>query len=644
MNSRLIQLFAGVALGAGLAACGGGDGAAPSSTSSGGSITNATGNVSVLMSDDSSEDWAAIGVKVLSVALVPQGGGANVTVYTAAANAPLLNLAELDQISDLLASAAVPTGTYTSAVLTIAANPGDVLLNAASNPSAGFAGTAAAAVAASDIQIQGAQGASGSRTTAVTVRFESPLVVSAGQNNAVDLEVDLNHPVLIVGHTTLAGGMRWAVNLNGPVRHHRIADITRLVLRHMYGTVSTVAGDNTSITVARALPKLPATSPETAVSTGQSVQVLADAANGTIFYDVDAKTAVTVRDFASEASNLMGKNVRVAARYQSNGTLVATRIWASTDFNRIWLSPEGHVLHVDTASNNLAVMNEAGGVVTLKVNANTEFVSGTTSLGTGTAFLAAHNLQRGFKVHASVVDPLASPLVAQTVEVQTAAFSGSISAASTLGFTYTRRFLMASDNYTAALNYIAATTANGTDSSGAAITGFKYWDFAYPTQVTSGGSAVPNFIAATGGSVNFGGSVGAIPAWGVSFARWGDGASSTTGWYAPWTILEPVPVPLGTVATALAGNTFTMNVLGGNMAGTVTLGTTSGSATLVYQLDRTGGVLTVSPVDITSTSGLNAVTAALISGTRVKVAGVPQADGTLRAYVLTYYTGDLPMN
>ena len=34
-----------------------------------------------------------------------------------------------------------------------------------------------------------------------------------------------------------------------------------------------------------------------------------------------------------------------------NGTLVATRIWASSQFNNVWLSPEGHVLHVDTSSN-----------------------------------------------------------------------------------------------------------------------------------------------------------------------------------------------------------------------------------------------------------------------------------------------------
>jgi hypothetical protein len=42
-------------------------------------------------------------------------------------------------------------------------------------------------------------------------------------------------------------------------------------------------------------------------------------------------------------------------------------------------------------------------------------------------------LVRGFKVHASVVDPLATPLVAQTIDIETAAYSGRISAAPRYG-------------------------------------------------------------------------------------------------------------------------------------------------------------------------------------------------------------------
>ena len=73
----------------------------------------------MIISDASTEDWATIGVEVLSIALVPQGGGSNVTVYTAPSPAPTVNLAQLDQIAEILGNVSVPVGTYTGAVLTI---------------------------------------------------------------------------------------------------------------------------------------------------------------------------------------------------------------------------------------------------------------------------------------------------------------------------------------------------------------------------------------------------------------------------------------------------------------------------------------------------------------------------------------------
>jgi hypothetical protein len=123
-SSRLLSLGVATAL---IAGCGGGSsGSAPHLSST---PSAQTGNVSMLISDASTDDWATIGVKVLSIALVPQGGGSNVTVYTAPSTAPLVNLAELDQIAELLGNSAVPVGTYTAAVLTVSANSGDVLID-----------------------------------------------------------------------------------------------------------------------------------------------------------------------------------------------------------------------------------------------------------------------------------------------------------------------------------------------------------------------------------------------------------------------------------------------------------------------------------------------------------------------------------
>jgi hypothetical protein len=633
-----------------LAACGGGSGGSNASSSPPPVSTPQTGNVSMLISDASSEDWATIGVKVLSIALVPQAGGANVTVYTAPSPAPVINLVQLDQLGELIGNVSVPTGTYTGAVLTISGNPGDVLLNVAADPETGFGGTPGAAIPSSQIQIQHTQGSAPTLTVPVAVNFVTPLTVTANQNNQLDLEFDLGHPAFIVGHVPVGGGVTlWAVNFTGPVHHHPVADIRRLVLRHLYGAVTTIASDNSSITVDKEFPTEPVVTPETAVTSTQALQIFADATNGTIFYDVDAKTRTVITDFSAEGS-LVGKSVRIAARYQQDGTLVATRIWASSTFNTVWVSPEGHVLHANAGSNTLVIENESGRGVPLQVDANTQFyfrtpqsaVADGTPIGTGPGFLTNDDIVRGFKVHASVVDPLSTPLVAQTIDIETAAYDGSISAPGTTGFTYTRKFHTASDDYVYSPAYIASGTANGSDPvSGAAITGYKWWNFAYPTLVTSGSDAIADFVSVTDGAVNFGGTVGAIPASGRSYTIWNDPASPAS-WSAAATIIAPSTLPLGFVATPLANNAFTMTVTGGAAAATVDVGTTSGSASLVYQVDRTNGIVTVTPVDITTSAGLTTLSNQLAVGAPVKVSGVPQADGSLRAYVLTYYTGDMP--
>ena len=338
------------------------------------------------------------------------------------------------------------------------------------------------------------------------------------------------------------------------------------------------------------------------------------------------------------AGTLSSKFVRVAARYQVDGSLVAVRVWASTSFNSLWLSPEGHVLHVNKTSNAITVENEAGVGVPVTVDGNTQFffrapanaTADSTPIATGTGFIANGNLVRGFKVHVSVVDPLAVPLVAQSVDIEVAKYNGSISSANSTSFIYTRKFNTAIDDYTF------------TESYGS---NFKWWYFTFPTLATTGANAVPSFVATVGGAVNFGGTVGTLPVWGSSGNTWGDPANPT-GWAAVNTILQPTPVPRGTVSTAWAtnssGGTFAMTVPGGTNAVTASLSSVSGSATLVYQVDRTNNVVTVSPVDLTTASGQTTIASNLVVGTPVKAAGVPQADGSIKAYVLFYYTGTMP--
>jgi hypothetical protein len=646
MNSRASRVLMGLiaALPLLLWGCG-------SNSSSSNNPGSQNGQISMMVSDDPSNDWAIVGVTVLSVSLQPQGGGTPVVVFTAPTPAPILNLVELDQLAEIIGNASVPAGTYTGATLTLGANPGDVVLTASADPDPGFAGTAGATVPSSQIQIQGATGSAGSRTVPLSVTFDSPLVVTANQNNALDLEFDLSHPAFIVAHVPPASGqIMWAVNFNGPFRHRPIRDITRLVLRQIYGSFNSISADNSSISITRIFPTEPPQNPETFVASSQDLTILADKTNGTLFYDVDLHTHSTITSFNNMGGELNGKFLRVTARYQVDGSLVAVRIWASSSFNTVFVSPEGHVLHV--LSSSLVVLGDAGDPVTVNVDNNTQFFFRTPSNGaadakpicTGTACLTSLPIVRGFKVHVDV-NPLQNSMPADTVDIEIATFGGSISSPGMNNFTYTRHFVDTADNYSLPMTYISSSTKNGTDSLGNTIFGFKWWNFAFPTIVDSGTNAIPDLISATGGSVNFGGTVGVLPAVGASDAIWADSANPN-GWSVRWAVLLPVPAPLASVTAqwVTTGNTGSFSI--GIPSGTsvvVDANLAVGSATLVYQVDRqANGIITVSPQDLTTPAGLNNVASHLLGGTPVKVFGVPQISGSIKAYVFFYFTGTVP--
>ena len=211
-------------------------------------------------------------------------------------------------------------------------------------------------------------------------------------------------------------------------------------------------------------------------------------------------------------------------------------------------------------------------------------------------------------------------------------FDGSVSGASSTGFTYTRNFNTASATTTLlTLNYISSNSTNFN-----ACHGFRMVESNFSRRLSI--AVLSTFVAATGGAVNFGGSAGTFDAWGESFATWNDPANAN-GWAIPWVVLDPKDAPLGAVAAGYSNGAFTMTVTGGANTVTTDLSTTSGSATLVYQVDRTNSIVTITSVDITTTAGQNTITSNLVTGTPVKVFGVPQANGTIQTYVIFYYTG-----
>jgi hypothetical protein len=263
------------------------------------------------------------------------------------------------------------------------------------------------------------------------------------------------------------------------------------------------------------------------------------------------------------------------------------------------------------------------------------------------------NLARGFKVNVTT-DPLSTskPPVALSVEIDAARYDGAITSPTTTQFDYyTRTFCMGDgrggkDNYSGSIDYATGPTI---DQEGAADpNGFYWWNFGFPTLEDNKSTAIADFVSATGGSVNFGGLVGALKPRGFSNATWNDPAASDT-WAAMWTVLLPVEAPLGTITSAFAPSTdsfvYTVPVPSSApsstpaaMPITVDLTATSGSATLVYQVDRQGGAITITPQDISNSATLATVGGELVAKTPVKIFGVPQADGSIKAYVLFFYT------
>jgi hypothetical protein len=632
---------------------------------------NMSSTVDLSVSDDPTEDWATIGVKVESIALVPKGGGNAQTVYTApTTGAPTINLVQLDQLGELLGKVTVPTGTYTQAILTLGANNTgsacDVSLVVSPDPEPGFPLAASATVPCSQIVINGASGTAPNQTVQTTVNLVAPLAVTTAGANVLNVEFDLKNPALIVEHQSATETQPiWAINFNGPIRHHPRPDLTQYLLRHLYGVLpatGAVSSDNTHIDVTRVAPVHPITNPETAVADSTAaIPIYADAANGTIFYDLDTKSSSTITSFSSVAAVLPGMYVRIAARYQVDGTLTATRIYASKTFNTIWLNPEGHIVHVNTKTNVMWVTTEDGKLTSIAIGPNTSFYYGASNavIGTGSGFFDGTtpgklpNVARGFKVNVTI-DPLSSakPPVAESVEIDVARYDGAITAPNSTSFIYGRTFAdadaLANDGYTGSIDYISSTSAN-TDQADNPIQGFYWWDFGFPTLLDSGSKAVSDFVSAVGSAAtDFGGKYGVMQPVGISRATWNDPAAPST-WSAKWVDLLPVQAPMGYIVNSFAAstNSFTFTPPLPTVSSsapplkivTVNLDTAVGSATLVYQVARQGNVITITPEDIGNPSTLAAVGAQLTSGAPVKIFGIPTPTGSIKAYTLFYYTG-----
>jgi len=587
MKLRYLFIAAPVAL---ALACGG---SSPQSSTSG-----SEGAVNVLITDAPSEAWADIGVIIRSVALVPVGQSvsAAVQVYDGSKDTQQFNLAQMDNLAELLNTATVKAGTYDRVIIKVDGNPANVTLA----PSLDANGNPQNPIPTSQIVVNGTRDANG-WVTVPTITLRANLQVVSGQPTAVQLDFDLASPLFVVTHD-LPNGTTFYV-LNFVVRHKPHGTLDRLILRQHEGQVTGVASDGSSMTVH--------------TLHGADLTLFADNVNDTLFYNLDQST-VTVNPSKTIPSDLVKNDwVKVTARFQDDGSLWLVRVWYSADESKLpTYTPEGHVVRVNTANGTLTVLNDQGRPVVIGVDASTEyfFQGGTQPIGQGTSFLA--NLARNFKV-AVTSDPLSNPHLAKEIDIQHAVYGGDFLSANATQFAYDQVLWGAQVIET--VSY---------DPS------FSWWNFAYPGDAVSSANdpGHSEFIAkATASSTD-------LVAHGESTLTWSSGGAN------PWSAVNAIFLPAEIsilaqkVSTAYANGTMTVHYNYFRPDGTqvptdlvVNLDTTTGSQPIVAEYTRFTNGVTVTFLPLSEWG------AKLTVGTVVRVYGTPKGDGTLDAYVVNIF-------
>ncbi|BDU71172.1 DUF4382 domain-containing protein [Mesoterricola silvestris] len=599
-RTRLLLLGTGLGAAALTLACGGGGATATPAVP-------AQGTVGFITTDAATESWSNVGIIIRKASLVlasDTSAASPVVIYDGSRDTTPVNLLQEDQVDELLSHATgVPAGTYDRLIVEVDGSPANITLVPAADPATG---AVPPAIDPSLIKVRGtADPAQPTWMVLPTITLASPVVVTANATTAVAVDFDLSHPAFIATHDvpTAAGGQTlYVVNFGtrGIFRHRPAAALTAYYLRRHLGTVASVAADGSSFTML--------------TEHGQTLRILADkGANPTLFHNLDAKPVTAVAASSVPATLAAGLQVECTARYQADGSLTAVRVWYSATANLPAWRPEGHITFVDRANNLIRVLDSAGNPRTFLVNAATRWyfkgdVSTDLSGGDGSAFLS--QVERYFKVHLTVADPTASPMTATSVDIQRGVFEGSVGPATASGFTYTRTFG----------DLATATHALGYGAS------FSSWDFTFPGLATTG---TAGFLAEANSGI-------VLDTSGTPFKPYG---ISTLDWSSGWNAANAVFMPIGispfaqTVTGAFAAGSLQITARGASAVPvTVTLDATAQEQPLVTTFTRqAGAAVTVATVDSSQWASV------LTAGAKVRVFGVPDGTGKLKAYYVNIY-------
>lgn len=606
-----------------------------------------TGLLTLAATGENALAWAQTDVRIQGVSLVPQGGGAPVTVLDLAGQGLPLNLATLGHAHRFLGSYAVPVGTYTGATVILGADALDLGLTAGGGPSPDFGYPA---MSSFGVFLQGASGSTATRQ----VDFGIPLEVATGSNTVLDLAWDTLRPTFLGGDGLDAAAATFSMDLDGVLRRRPVADCAALPLIPVSGVVYDVAPDNRSFhfTPTFSAGLLPTfTFPRT-------LTVKPDSVHGMLFMDVDTATRTRITDLASVGAALPGRPVRVGGQLQADGSFLATRLWAGTG---VFSSTElhGHVTRVELALQNPWFDGDNAGQTGFSMGSGepvadaTDFTvlnpanpgAASAPVATGTSFLTGGLLPPG-TIATTVTAYEGRTSWLRWMDIVSADFTGPVTDASGTAIRLAMPTGMEGSVLAEDLPYLSPLSPSGTDFQGGALQGFHWWRQGHPDQITAGAGAPEAFAAAAAPSVDFGGAVGALASPATVHGAWAD-AANPAGWSAQWAILGYLPLPVGSVGSDWApgsgGGTFGLNLPGGTA--TVPVDVPATAKVYVMITAHPGPLVYVTPVftavDPGTAAGQGQLAQDLAGGKAVQVFGYVGAGGRVQADLifLIHYTG-----
>jgi hypothetical protein len=377
----------------------------------GGGASGATGGLNLLLTDGPTDEWSKVIVVIKSVSLHRHDGNSWEDVWTADPANPdagKVNLIDMTGVSQILASAKIPVGTYNQLKLVIDTDPAKITL-----------------IDDLDRTIDPANITVVDPSGKGEIKIDlSPAidVVEGGTANLI-VDFDLAHPLSIV-------------NLDGKVvislklRHKALPrHLNSLQFARTIGDITAAAADGTSFTIKNL----------------QGSELTFGVNANTIYIDADTNKP---GDFAGLAALVASKGAAlVASNMNSDGSFYARRVWYAAKIDTLpQFTPEGLVRRV--GENWLRIMKKKTETLstgddehkcdwdseTVFVDESTTWTFQNLAMGTGTSIL--RYIAKGFRVEVTFVDPAASPKVAASINVHSAHAEGLVASATNDNFSF----------------------------------------------------------------------------------------------------------------------------------------------------------------------------------------------------------------